>query len=317
MQELSQAVSAESVALGLNKEVYAALAGGGRFEPKTPRRSITWSASSWGTSLSGVDRDEATRTRVRELAEKMTELSMAFSRTVQDDVRRITVDDLEELEGLPEDYLTRHGIRSEGGWLVSDAPVVLTTDPPEMSPVMAYATSPLLRRRMYLAYNDRGYPANKQVLLDLLRLRQEMSELLGFRSWADLATVDQMMGSAAKMRGFLGEVEEAARDMSPRRSMTSWRRLSRERDQAALPLTLSDARYWEEQFRRAKYDFDSQSVRPYFPYEQVEAGILATAGKLFGVRFERAADAAVWADGVKAFDVVDLTALPTHVDGPS
>ena len=72
----------------------------------------------------------------------------------------------------------------------------------------------------------------------------------------------------------------------------------RERDAAALPLdALSDARYWEEQFRRAKYDFDSQSVRPYFPYEQVEAGILATAGKLFGVRFERVVDAAVWAEG--------------------
>ena len=102
--------------------------------------------------------------------------------------------------------------------------VVLTTDPPEMSPVMAYAKSAALRRRMYLAYNDRGYPANKQVLLDLLALRQEMSELLGFRSWADLATVDQMMGSAAKMRGFLGEVEEAARETA-RRSMRSWRRL--------------------------------------------------------------------------------------------
>jgi thimet oligopeptidase len=67
-------------------------------------------------------------------------------------------------------------------------PIVLTTDPPEMSPVMSYAASAKLRRRMYLAYNDRGYPANKQVLLDLLAAREEMAGLLGFRSWADLAT---------------------------------------------------------------------------------------------------------------------------------
>jgi len=78
-----------------------------------------------------------------------------------------------------------------------------------------------------------------------------------------------------------------------------------ERDPQALPLTLSDARFWEEQYRRAKFDFDSQSVRPYFPYEQVEAGILATAGKLFQVRFVRVSDAAVWDKAVKAFDVVD------------
>ena len=59
----------------------------------------------------------------------------------------------------------------------------------------------------------------------------------------------------------------------------------RERDAAALPLSLSDARFWEEQYRRARYDFDSQSVRPYFPYEQVEAGILRIAGRLFGAAF--------------------------------
>jgi len=89
----------------------------------------------------------------------------------------------------------------------------------------------------------------------------------------------------------------------------------RERDAKALPLTLSDARFWEEQYRRAKFDFDSQSVRPYFPYEQVEAGILATAGKLFQVRFVRASDAAVWDKAVKAFDVVDAGIVhPTHDD---
>jgi thimet oligopeptidase len=173
-----------------------------------------------------------------------------------------------------------------------------------MSPVMSYAVSPGLRRRMYLAYNDRGYPANKQVLLDLLAGREEMASLLGFRSWADLATVDQMMGSAANMRAFLGEVEEAARETA-KVEFAELEAFVRERDAAALPLTLSDARFWEEQYRRARFDFDSQSVRPYFPYTQVEAGILATAGKLFGVRFERNEATPVWADGLKAFDVVD------------
>jgi thimet oligopeptidase len=196
--------------------------------------------------------------------------------------------------------------------LEADAPIVLTTDPPEMTPVMSYAASPQLRRRMYLAYNDRGYPANKQVLLDLLAAREEMATLLGFRSWADLATVDQMMGSAANMRAFLNEVEAAARETA-QHEFAELEAFVRERDPNALPLTLSDARYWEEQFRRARYDFDSQSVRPYFPYEQVEAGILATAGKLFGVSFLRSDSAIVWSPAVKAFDVIDNSASsPTH-----
>ncbi len=306
VQALSQQVSAEGVALSLNQEVYRAL----EAVDATGEDEATLyylERTLLGYRLAGVDRDEATRERIRALSDRMTELGMQFSRTVQDDVRRVTVDDPNELRGLPPDYLLRHGVREEDGRLVADGPVTITTDPPDMAPVMSYAASAGLRRRLYLAYNDRGYPANQQVLLDLLALREEMAEVLGFRSWADLATVDQMMGSAENMRSFLSEVEAAARETAGR----EWEELEgfvRERDPQGIPLTLSDARFWEEQFRRARYDFDSQSVRPYFPYEQVEAGILATAGKLFGVRFERNPSAAVWDPAVKAYEVFDEAA---------
>jgi thimet oligopeptidase len=294
-QGLSQVIGAEGVALSLNREVYQALAAVDASSEDAATKYYLERAL-LGYRLSGVDKDEATRDRIRTLADRMTELSMTFSRTVQDDVRKIEVDDAEELRGLPEDYLARHGVKEVDGKLVLETPVVLTTDPPEMSPVMSYAASRGLRRKMYLAYNDRGYPANKQVLLDLLTGREEMAKLLGFRSWADLATVDQMMGSAAKMRSFLKEVEKAARETS-QQEYTELEAFVAERDASALPLTLSDARFWEEQYRRAEFDFDSQSVRPYFPYEQVEAGVLAIAGRLFGVKFMRNEAAAVWAEG--------------------
>lgn len=333
-QELSQVIGAEGVALSLNREVYQALAA---LSSSVQAASGVDAATKYylerillGYRLSGVDKDEATRERIRALADRMTELSMTFSRTVQDDVRKIAVEDVGELRGLPADYLARHGVSEEGSGLgaqgsdgvadgvgtrlVAEEAVVLTTDPPEMSPVMSYAASAKLRRRMYLAYNDRGYPANKEVLLELLKGREEMAGLLGFRSWADLATVDQMMGSAAAMRKFLDSVEEAARETA-KREFAELEAFVRERDPGALPLTLSDARYWEEQYRRARYDFDSQSVRPYFPYEQVEAGILATAGKLFGVKFVRAEGAAVWDAAVKAFDVVDALVADGEVVG--
>ncbi|MGA7156914.1 MAG: M3 family metallopeptidase [Acidobacteriaceae bacterium] len=310
-QQLSQVIGAESVALSLNRDVYQALAA---IDASTsdPATQYYIDRALLGYRLSGVDKDEPTRDRIRALADRMTQLAMSFARTVQDDVRKIPVDNPDDLLGLPSDYLTRHGITESNGKLSAAAPVVLTTDPPEMAPVMTYAISPNLRRRTYLAYNDRAYPANKQVLLDLLTAREEMATLLGFRSWADLATVDQMMGSAASMRTFLNEVESAARETA-KHEFTELQAFVRERDPNALPLTLSDARFWEEQYRRARFDFDSQSVRPYFPYEQVEAGILTTAGKLFGVHFVRATDANVWAPAIKAFDVLDNDpASPTH-----
>ena len=72
-------------------------------------------------------------------------------------------------------------------------------------PVMTFAASAALRERMFLAYNTRAYPANRQLLLDLLATRQEIASVLGFRSWADLATADQMMESAANVRDVFGE----------------------------------------------------------------------------------------------------------------
>ena len=302
-QALSQVVSAEGVNLSLNRDVYQALAAldvSGEDEATKYYMERTL----LGYRLAGVDRDDATRQKIRELAERSTDLGMRFSRKVQDDVRRVEVSEPNELKGLPADFLERHGVRDMDGHLLADEPVVLTTDPPVLAPVMTYAASRELRRRMYLAYNGRGYPENEQVLLDLLKTREEMAETLGFRSWADLATVDQMMGSAKNMRDFLSEVDKAARDTA-HREFQELEAFVRERDPKALPLTLSDARFWEEQYRRARYDFDSQSVRPYFPYEPVEAGILAIAGRLFGVRFERNASAPVWHEDVKAFDVFE------------
>lgn len=322
-QQLSQVIGAESVALSLNRDVYQALAALNESVVAAP--STTDAATLYyldrallSYRLSGVDKDEPTRDRIRALADKMTALSMSFSRAVQDDVRKIPVDNPDDLLGLPSDYLTRHGITESNGHLSAEAPVVLTTDPPDMAPVMTYAINPQLRRRMYLAYNGRAYPANKQVLLDLLSAREEMAGLLGFRSWADLATVDQMMGSAANMRSFLNEVEAASLEIA-KKEFAELEAFVRERDPNALPLTLSDARFWEEQYRRARFDFDSQSVRPYFPYEQVEAGILTTAGKLFGVAFVRSEDAAIWAPGVKAFNVIDLKkdCHPERSEGPA
>jgi thimet oligopeptidase len=306
-QELSQKVSAEGVALSLNRDVYQALAAIDASREDKPTQYYL-ERTLLGYRLAGVDRDDATRDKIRALADRSTELAMAFSRTVQDDVRTVTVEDPNELLGLPADYLARKGVRTvetpEGAKLEADGPVTITTDPPDMAPVMSYAGSRALRRKLYLAYNGRGYPANKQVLLDLLAVREEMASTLGFRSYADLATVDQMMGSAANMRQFLRDVADAARETA-QQEFAELEEFVRTRDASQLPLTLSDARYWEEQFRRARYDFDSQSVRPYFPYAPVQQGILATAGKLFSVRFERDLDAIVWDAAVEAYSVIE------------
>jgi thimet oligopeptidase len=128
--------------------------------------------------------------------------------------------------------------------------------------------------------------------------------LLGFATFANLATADQMMGSTTKLKAFLAEVDAASKPIADRENAQLMAFVAKA-DPKAGPLTEADGTYWREQYRRAAYDFDSQSVRPFFPYEEVQAGVLAVAARLFHLRFEAVRDAAVWDPGVSTFDVYD------------
>ncbi len=296
-QNQAQRVAMAASALSLNRAVYDALvamdlAGA---SPAT-RRFVDRTLLSY--RLAGVDRDQATRDRLQALQEQATRLALEFSRNIQEGGKTIEAAP-EELEGLPADYIVRHPANAEGR-------VTIATDQPDMQPVMTFASSHALRERMFLAYNTRAYPQNKQILLDLLATRQQIASTLGFRSWADLATADQMMGSAASARKFLARLDEASRE-GARREYRQVLEFARSRQPGLAAIDLASRAYWYEQFRRARFDFDSNSVRPYFPYAQVEAGVLATAARLFNVEFRRSA-APAWHPAVSVFDVYDGSA---------
>jgi len=290
----AQKVAMAGSALSLNRAVYDALAAidlGGA-DPATTHyveRTLL------GYRLAGVDRDEETRKHLQALHEKATKHSLDFSRNIQEGAKTIETSPA-ELDGLPSDYIARHPADSEGR-------VILSTDPPDMQPVMTFAANASLRERMFLAYNTRAYPDNKQILLDLLSTRQEIATVLGFRSWADLATADQMMGSAANVRAFLARLDDASLE-GARHEHELILNFTHSHEPETKEIDITSRGYWYEQFRRAKFDFDSQSVRPYFPYAQVEAGVLDTAAKLFKIEFRRS-QAQAWDPAVSVFDVLE------------
>jgi thimet oligopeptidase len=293
-QAEAQRVGVAASALSLNRDVYEALVavdleGASAATRHYVERTIL------SYRLAGVDRDQATRDRIHALQEKATRLSLEFSRNIQEGAKTVETT-REELEGLPEDYIARHPADAEGR-------VTISTDPPEMQPVMTFAANSGLRQRIFLAYNTRAYPDNRQILMDLLRTRQEIATILGFRSWADLATADQMMGSAANVREFLSKLKGASREgASQEHEMVLG--FARTRQPGLEVIDIASRSYWYEQFRRAKLDFDSQSVRPYFPYARVEAGVLQTAARLFGVEF-RPSNHSAWHADVSVYEVWD------------
>ena len=293
-QQLAQAVSTAGTELSLNPDVYKALAAvdSKSADPAT-RHYLDRTLLEY--RLSGVDKDEATRKQIRALQDKITALSLTFGRNVQDGLKKISATKA-ELDGLPDDYIARHPANPDGSY-------TLTTDYPDMSPVLAFARNAELRKRMGLAYTTRAYPQNKQVLLDLLAARQDLAAALGFPNYAAMATADQMIGSPEKLKVFLDAVDAASRESGDR----EWTQLLTfaQKRQPDVVITTSDREYWSELYRRAEYSFDSQSVRPYFPYEAVQAGILKTAARLFHLEFKADPAAQTWDPSVSVFDVYD------------
>jgi len=293
-QQEAQRVSMAGSALSLNRAVYEALAAID-LAGASPATHHFVERTLLGYRLAGVDKDQATRDHIQSLHEKATRLSLEFSRNIQEGAKTIEAT-VAELDGLPADYLARHQPNDEGV-------VTLSTDQPDMQPVMTFASNDALRKRMFLAYHTRAYPANQQILLDLLVTRQQIATILGFRSWADLATADQMMGSAANVRTFLTKLELASRDGAIREHELILE-FARKHQPGLTSIDIGSRAYWYEQFRRSAFDFDSQSVRPYFPYAQVEAGVLETAARLFKIEFRRC-DAPAWHPAVSVFEVFD------------
>ena len=290
----AQRIAQAGSALSLNRQVYDALAAIELDGCSAATRHFV-QRTLLGYRLAGVDKDQATRDRLQTLHEKATGLSLEFSRNIQEGGKSILAT-VAEMEGLPADYLVRHQPDTEGR-------ITLSTDQPDMQPVMTFAASAALRERMFLAYNTRAFPANKEILLELLATRQEIATVLGFRSWADLATADQMMGSASNVRAFLAKLDEASLEGAAREHALILD-FARQRHPGLTAIDITSRGFWYEQFRRSAFDFDSQSVRPYFPYAQVEAGVLETAARLFKIAFRRS-DAPGWDPAVSVFEVLD------------
>jgi len=295
-QALAEKVTQAGTALSLNQEVYRALAAVNLSAADSATRHYT-DRTLLEYRLAGVDKDAATRAEIKKRFDRTAELGLKFGRNVQENVNRVIVKDKSELSGLPADFIAAHPPAADGS-------ISLTTEEPDESPVMNYAVSDDLRKRMYVAYNTRAYPANKDILLDLLKTRYELAKILGYTTWADFATADQMIGSAANMKSFLNDVDTASRQTASR-EYAMLLAFARQKQPSLAAIPAYGSFYWYEQYGRATFDFDSQAVRPYFPYERVQQGVLDTAAKLFHVTFKPAPDAAVWDPSVSAWNVFD------------
>ncbi len=295
-EKASQKAQAFGTELSLNRAVYDALSSldlkgvdeQTRFYVEKTLRDFR---------LAGVDKDEATRKRIKALRDELVLIGQEFGRNIRDDKRTVVVSDVSELEGLPADYIARHKPGPDGK-------ITLTIDYPDSLPVFSYAKNENLRKRMYLEYNNRAFPQNMAVLDKLVAKRHELAGLLGFKNWADYITADKMVGSGKNASDFIDRIVDASGAKAASEYQTLLKRKQKDVPDAQ-GVNAWEASYFSELVRKADYDFDSQSVRPYFQYSRVKQGVLDITSKLFGVTFREIKDAPVWHPSVEAYEMLE------------
>ena len=287
--------SAAQTAIALNHDVYNALAALDLSKADAATKYYV-QRQLLEFRLSGVDKDQATRDRLKKLNDQATEEQSMFDRNISDGKKTIQAE-ASELDGLPQDYIDRHKPGADGK-------ITLTTDYPDAFPVMSFAKSGELRRRMSLAFNTRAYPKNQEVLTSLMKTRYEIATLLGFSNWADYNAADKMMEKGHNIADFIQKVEDASRPLA-KKEFEMLLAEKKKTDPNATEIWDYERSYLSESVRRTKYDFDSQSIRPYFPFMQVKQGILDAAADLFHVSFQQEQNVPSWDPSVETWLVID------------
>jgi thimet oligopeptidase len=294
-QAMLTKASAAQTAIALNHDIYNALAALDLSHADAATKYYV-QRQLLEFRLAGVDKDEATRARLKKLSDQATEQQSMFDRNIADG-QNVVEADPSELDGLPQDYIDRHKPGADGK-------VQITTNYPDALPVFSFAKSDSLRRRVTIAFLTRAYPKNQEVLTSLLKTRYEIASLLGYSNWADYNAADKMIAKGHNIAGFIQQVNHAARPLAER-EFEMLLAEKRKTDPGAKEIWSYESGYLSESVRRTKYDFDSQSVRPYFPFMQVKQGILDTAAELFQVTFQQETNVPSWDPAVETWIVID------------
>jgi peptidyl-dipeptidase Dcp len=185
-------------------------------------------------------------------------------------------------------------------------PFAITLARSSVEPMLQFAVDRGLREQLYRAWVSRGDNPNGRnnstIITEMLGLRAERAQLLGYENFAAFKLADSMAGTPQKARALLEEVWEPAR-----------RRALEERDELQgliareggnFPLAPWDWRYYAEKLRQEKYDFDTETLKPYFTLPNLIEAAFFTAGKLFGLSFRERHDLPLYHPDVRSWEVM-------------
>jgi peptidyl-dipeptidase Dcp len=260
-----------------------------------------------GFARNGANLSAADKEKLRGLNKELSQLSIQFNEhnLAETNEYALEVTDEKDLAGLP-DYV-REAAKAEAkkrnkeGW-------VFTLQAPSYVPFMQYADNRELRKKLWLAYNKRGFNGdkndNQEIIAKLVKLRHEKATLLGYKTWADYVLEDRMAENPAKVKEFelsvLGYAKPAAQ-----RELKELTDYAKSQGFNEPVLQRWDASYYAEKLKKEKFAINDDLLKPYFKLENVLDGLFTLTNKLYGLTFKERKDIPTWNPEVKTYEILD------------
>ncbi|KDE41380.1 Oligopeptidase A [Nitrincola lacisaponensis] len=304
-----QKLSAYWTEMGQHKglfEAYERLASSDTYAQLEPAQQKVLEHALRDFRLSGIALPAEQQQRYAEIQQRLSALTSKFSENVLDATQGwyYHTETVEDLKGLPEDAIeaaaTAAQQRELSGW-------VITLDFPAYYAVMTYADQAALREKLYRAYSTRasdqgpnaGRWDNGPVMDEILALRHELAQLLGFSHYADYSLATKMADTGQQVIGFLQDLAEKSRPVALQ-DLAELTAFATEQDglEQLMPWDIS---YYAEKLKQSRYQVSQQQLRPYFPLPKVLNGLFAIVERLFGVQVEEQASVDAWHADVRLF----------------
>ena len=253
----------------------------------------------------GADLPEDKKARLMEVNTRLAQATNQFSKNVLDATAAYELYVPEgRLKGLPQRVqdATRQDAQSKG-----KEGHRLTLHAPTLQPVLTYADDRELRRELWEASGQLGQQEgrdNRPLIREILKLRRERAQILGFRNFADLVLQERMAGNGENALAFERDLEAKTRPAFERENAELEAYYREKAGPDAPALAPWDLAYWAEKQRQEKYDFDEEALRPYFALDGVLAGLFEICRRVFGITVTEA-QAPGWHPEVKFYDIHD------------
>ena len=261
--------------------------------------------------LSGVDLAPEKKTRFKEISQELSSLGSKFNENLLDATNAWSklITDEGELAGLPQSAkdLAQQTAqqRDAEGWM-------LTLEFPSYLPVLTYAENRELRREMYEAYStrasDRGPHAdqwdNGPIMEQILALKHEMSQLLGFDNYVQRSLARKMARSGAEVMEFLSDL--ASRSLPQAKAEFAELKRFALDNYGADEIEAWDIGFYSEKLRQQRYSITQEELKPYLPETKVIPGMFEVVKRLFGMEITRVEGIDCWHPDVRFYEIKDL-----------